>query len=174
VEAKGGIPSGAILIKSPASFAIRSGERKLLNVRISLPRGYHLTQGANSRFECSVVNGNSSFSGEGQVVVFSPKKGPLQEAGDSTVAATISFSSQGAANGENCAVRVLCTVYFCQDKSVCLFQELVFEVPLLTTTAKAPAALPGNGNGSDNNIKKIDLMYTLSAERTSSSSLPVI
>jgi len=174
VEAKGGIPPGAILIKSPASFAIRSGERKLLNVRISLPRGYHLTQGANSRFECSVVNGNSSFSGEGQVVVFSPKKGPLQEAGDSTVAATISFSSQGAANGENCAVRVLCTVYFCQDKSVCLFQELVFEVPLLTTTAKAPAALPGNGNGSDNNIKKIDLMYTLSAERTSSSSLPVI
>jgi len=182
VEAKGGIPPGAILIKSPASLAMNS-EQKLLNVRISLPGGYHLTQGANSRFECSIVGSNSSFSGE--AAEFSPKKGPLQEAGDSTVAATISlnmpsssssFSSQGAEGGENSAVRVLCTVYFCQDKSMCLFQEIVFEIPLLAKTAKAPAAVgvgsgSGSGGGSDNN--KIDLMYTLSAKRTDSSSLPV-
>ncbi|KAL4547533.1 hypothetical protein Ndes2526B_g06777 [Nannochloris sp. 'desiccata'] len=182
VEVKGGIPPGAILVKSSTSLVI-SSEQKVLNVRISLPPGYHLTQGANSRFECSVVGSEGSFSGEGEAVEFSPKKGPLQEVGDNTIASTISLnmpsssssvSSQGAVGGEIRAVRVLCTVYFCQDKSVCLFKEIMFEVPLTTTAAVAFGVELGSGGNNKSKNNNIDLMYTLPAERTTSSSLPVV
>jgi thiol-disulfide isomerase/thioredoxin len=158
-EMKGGIPPGAVLVKSSTSLVLSSsaGSRKNLNVRIALPSGYHLTQGANSRFECSLVGNGGSID---STVEFTPKKGPLQEEGESTVAATISLNVTSSAASENSAVRVLCTVYFCQDKSVCLFQEIVFEVPLVVTAGAV-----------ENNT--IDLLHTLSADRKIAS-LPVL
>ena len=170
-EKAGGIPPGAILVKvkAPVAFALSSsspagggGEEGELNVRISLPPGYHLTQGANSRFECSAVSG-------AEKVEFSPKKGSLQEVqGSSSVAASIAVKNPSSLSKEG-TLRVLCTVYYCQDKSVCLFKEIMFEVQLNEAAAGAGEEVEVSSGGSN----ALDLVYTLSADRASSS-LPAV
>ena len=129
-------------MKSSAPVA-QSGNGSL-NVSINLPSGYHLTEGANSRFECSAVGGSSNGG-----LDFVPVKGPLREreTGNGGVGAQVQFD---ASKSDVRALRVLSTVYFCQDKSVCLFQEVVFEVEL--AKAEVDAAV------------SIDLGYTLSAK----------
>ncbi len=53
------IPKGATLVTSVQALASTSG---MVSVQIDLPPGYHLTRGANSRFEASA--GGPSAAGE--------------------------------------------------------------------------------------------------------------
>ena len=87
---------------------------------VALPPGYHLTKGANSRFEVDVD--------EDARVVVEPLAGKLAENAD--VKLTVR-PAKGAANGAANAgeVRANCTVYFCRDDDICLLQRVRFEVP---------------------------------------------
>jgi len=125
-------------VRAPEAVAAGSGE---LPLAIRLPKGYHLTPGANSRFEAALVGGSSSSSGSVQL---QPAAGNLAEDSSGTTAtATVKFSRQGGSgtggstDGSTALIRVLAKVYFCQDRDVCLFQEICFDVPL------APAVQPG-------------------------------
>ena len=90
---------------------------------VVLPPGYHLTKGANSRFEVDVD--------EDARVVVEPLAGKLAENAD--VKLTVR-PANGAANGagEGSAnageVRANCTVCFCDD-DICLVQRVRFEAP---------------------------------------------
>ncbi|KAI7838239.1 hypothetical protein COHA_007984 [Chlorella ohadii] len=130
-------PPGAALVRAPEAVAAGSGE---LQLAIRLPKGYHLTPGANSRFEAALVGG----SGGSGSVQLQPAAGNLAEDGSGTTAtATVKFSRQGGSgtggstDGSTALIRVLAKVYFCQDRDVCLFQEICFDVPL------APAVQQG-------------------------------
>ncbi|KAL4421480.1 hypothetical protein ABPG75_010771 [Micractinium tetrahymenae] len=135
-------PPGAALVVAPGPLLeAASGE---LCLKIQLPASYHLTPGANSRFEAAVL-------GAGGGVELAPAAGPLQEAGGAATAA-LRFSRPPAGGAQQApTLRVLAKVYFCQDGDVCLFQEVCFDVPLAPAPAggAAPAA--------------VDLAYTLSA-----------
>ena len=91
---------------------------------VALPPGYHLTKGANSRFEVDVD--------EDARVVVEPLAGKLAENAD--VKLTVR-PAKGAANGAAAGsanageVRANCTVYFCRDDDICLLQRVRFEVP---------------------------------------------
>lgn len=124
-------------MRAPEAVAAGSGE---LQLAIRLPKGYHLTPGANSRFEAALVGG----SGGSGSVQLQPAAGNLAEDGSGTTAtATVKFSRQGGSgtggstDGSTALIRVLAKVYFCQDRDVCLFQEICFDVPL------APAVQQG-------------------------------
>lgn len=111
-------PPGALVISSTTQATLQRG---CLSLRITLPPGYHLTSGANSSFEClTPVAG----------VAFTPKRGALQEDGSGGVGAVVTYDST-ASSGDDSAtepIRILCSVYFCRDRAVCLFQDIVFVV----------------------------------------------
>jgi hypothetical protein len=123
------IPEGATLVRSSEPITADSAE---LRLQVQLPPRYHLTKGANSRFEASVV-GDAAGAAAVQV---SPGKGALQEEAGGACAAVLQVKRQpgssggGTAGGQLTVVQVLCKVYFCQDNDVCLFEEVVFQVPL--------------------------------------------
>ena len=84
---------------------------------VRLPRGYHFTEGANSRYESS--------TGE---------RGTLGGAGE----ATRTVTTRG---GEGEDVTVDCTVYFCREDDVCLLQRVRFEAGMSEDgAARATAA----------------------------------
>lgn len=132
------LPPGATLVK--AQTPVRPGSGRI-NIKIALPAGYHLTEGANSRFECAAATPDGTSLGS---VSFDPVKGPLKEDGKGGVTAAV-----GYATAEPGMLRVLCTVYFCQDRSVCLFEEVAFEVEVRE----------GGADGND-----VELGYQLSAK----------
>ena len=91
---------------------------------VVLPPGYHLTKGANSRFEVDVD--------EDARVVVEPLAGKLAENAD--VKLTVrpaNGAANGAGEGSTNAgeVRANCTVYFCRDDDICLVQRVRFEAP---------------------------------------------
>lgn len=127
-------PPGAALVVAPGPpLEAASGE---LRLRIQLPERYHLTPGANSRFEASVLGAG------GAGVQLAPAAGPLEEAGGAATAA-LRFSRPAGSAQQASTLRVLAKVYFCLDGGVCLFQEVCFDVPLAAAPAAgaAPAAL---------------------------------
>ena len=103
------VPGAAVV----ASSSPIEGTSGCIRIGISLPPGYHLTPGANSRFECASMSND---------VVFEPKAARLIEDGRGNVLANVRYS--GAQ--EPTKIRILATVYYCQDRSVCLFQEVAF------------------------------------------------
>ena len=56
-----------------------------------------------------------------------PSSGSLQESGYSLTAAITAALPE---SGKVTSITVDCKIYFCQDESVCLFQEVVFRVPV--------------------------------------------
>lgn len=149
MDVDGGIPAGAVVVR--AEKGIPGGADGVLHVMIRLPQGYHLTQGANSRFECSSKKKGKSLDDDVVTATFTPAKGPLIESKDGNmVTANIKYSEAF----QSSMLRVLCTVYFCQDKSVCLFQEIVFEIPVESTAH--------DDGPSESDV--IDLQYELSAQ----------
>lgn len=106
----GATRAGAARARSTATVRLRDalspagGE---VMIAIELPRGYHLTRGANSRFEVD--------SGEGGTL-----------AGETTASGVARVNALGDAR----EVVVMCTVYFCRDDDVCLVQRVRFEVPV--------------------------------------------
>ena len=76
--------------------------------------------------------------------------GSVQEQGSVLSAA---LSATLPENEEVHSVSIACKIYFCQDESVCLFQELFFRVPV------NEQRVPGEQN--------ITLRYSLSPKATS-------
>ena len=99
-------PPGAALVRAAGAVAASSGE---LQLSIRLPKGYHLTPGANSRFEATVVGGSSGS------VQLQPAAGSLAEDGSGTTAtAALKFTRAGGSSGssgsEGGLIRVLAKV----------------------------------------------------------------
>ena len=100
----------------------------VVTIDVRLPEGYHLTRGANSRFEV--------------------------EPGGGTGALTGADAARGTARvrdlGDARAVVVTCTVYFCREEDVCLVQRVRFEVPVEEggkETVRATFAVEPEGEG---------------------------
>jgi len=89
-------------------------------LEIELPRGYHFTEGANSRCETPAAASGT--------------RGALE--GEGGAARTVVVD---AAEGVD-EVDVDCVVYFCRTDDVCLMQRVRFEVPVATGGASAAAA----------------------------------
>ena len=89
-----------------------------LHISIRLPEGYHLTRGATSSFQAAAAGpGSDSLS-------LDPPSGALSTG--QVPSATIRFRRTSS---EACKARAGVKVYFCQDEDVCLFEEVVFDVP---------------------------------------------
>lgn len=56
-----------------------------------------------------------------------PAVGLLQESGPNLLA---SISAALPQNGHINSLAIDCKIYFCQDKSICLFEEVLFRVPV--------------------------------------------
>ncbi|KAL4855636.1 Protein SUPPRESSOR OF QUENCHING 1 [Chlorella vulgaris] len=127
-------PPGAALVRASSDVAAASGE---LRLSIALPAGYHLTPGANSRFEAAVLGSTGG-------VQLQPGAGSLTEDSDGRAAsAVVLFSRQAGSSDGSGLLRVLCKLYFCQSGDVCLFQEVCFDVPLAAAASDAaPAVVP--------------------------------
>jgi hypothetical protein len=131
-------PPGAALVRAPGVVAAAKGELQLI---IQLPEEYHLTPGANSRFEAAVLGGTGG-------VQLQPSAGLLAEDNTGTVTAAVRFIRTLGSNG---LVRVLAKVFFCKDQSVCLFEEVCFDLQLTEV-------------GSDAAPVVVSLTHTLSAQ----------
>ena len=90
-------------------------------LEIELPRGYHFTEGANSRCETPAAASGT--------------RGALE--GDGGAARTVVVRRGGGAWTRS---RVDCVVYFCRTDDVCLMQRVRFEVPVATGGASATTA----------------------------------
>lgn len=129
-------PPGAALVRAPGAVAAASGEVRLA---VKLPQGYHLTPGANSRFEAAAIDAKG--------VQLAPAAGSLAESGG-IATASVKFSrpagGAGAGSSSGGLIRILARVYFCQLNSECLFQEVCFDVPLAAAAeaGAAPADVP--------------------------------
>ena len=89
----------------------------VLRVKVSLPDGYHLTQGANSRFEIATDKPGA--------IALEPAAGPLHEQ-EGTAVAEVQFRRSSAARAQ-----LSTRVYYCLDGGVCLLQENVFQMRFL-------------------------------------------
>lgn len=130
-------PPGAALVRSGgAPVAAAAGE---VRVTLTLPPGYHLTPGANSRFEASALGGASAGT------TLQPAAGSLSEAGGAATGVVAFSRAPGSGAG---LLRVLAKIYFCPEvtvaSSTCLFQEVAFDVQLAEAAAapSPPASVP--------------------------------
>lgn len=86
-----------------------------LRLTVRLPEGHHLTKGANSRFEIQTQQPGA--------IAFEPASGSLVD-DRGTALAEVHFRRSDAAE-----VQVDAKVYYCLDGGVCLFEQLVFQIP---------------------------------------------
>jgi DNA-binding beta-propeller fold protein YncE len=111
---------GAAVVRADAGVVAAGAARGTLALSLALPRGYHFTQGAGSSFAAEVFPPAAAS-------IAAPGAGPLATRAGAP-AARVAFSrAPGAPAG---LLRVTCRVYFCEDEAVCLFQGVVFELPL--------------------------------------------
>ncbi|XP_070024129.1 protein SUPPRESSOR OF QUENCHING 1, chloroplastic-like isoform X2 [Nicotiana tabacum] len=91
-----------------------SSNEGTLNLRISVPEGYHFSKEAQSKFSID-------FDPDAAAVVDS-LEGNLSQEGS----AVVHFRRSSASTSTG---RVYCKVYYCKEDEVCLYQSLTFEVP---------------------------------------------
>lgn len=89
------------------------GNEGQIEINLVLPRGYHYTEGAPSRWRVS-------SSSEG--LALEPRNGTLRESGGP--AALLKFSRSPREEPQR--ARVVASVYFCEDGGPCLLEEVVF------------------------------------------------
>lgn len=121
-----------------------------ISLSIALPPGYHLTMGANSRFEVEVVGKDNNDGDVDDKATESPLKvkptaGKLVEGQE--VRLKFSADSGGGGGGGGGEVRANCTVYFCREDDICLLQRVRFEVPVLPTEGGVNGGGVGGGGG---------------------------
>ncbi|XP_074264244.1 protein SUPPRESSOR OF QUENCHING 1, chloroplastic [Silene latifolia] len=85
-----------------------------LDLRISLPPGYHFSKEARSKFNVDIEPENS--------LVIEPLDGTLSPEGT----AMLHFRRDTPSASMS---RINCKVYYCKEDEVCLYQSLAFEVP---------------------------------------------
>ncbi|KAK9735763.1 hypothetical protein RND81_04G226100 [Saponaria officinalis] len=85
-----------------------------LDVRISLPPGYHFSKEARSKFNVDIEPEDA--------LVIEPLDGSLSPDGSATLHFRRGTPSASMS-------RISCKVYYCKEDEVCLYQSLAFEVP---------------------------------------------
>ena len=107
----------------------KANAKSAVTLTLALPPEYHLTKGANSRFEVTLDD-----AAVARGVVVDKTSGPLVDSED--VKLRFSFASANDAlapvpddEEEAGAAKVECAVYFCRENDVCLLQRARFEVP---------------------------------------------
>ncbi|XP_019101547.1 PREDICTED: uncharacterized protein LOC109133109 [Camelina sativa] len=93
------------------SVTSREGD---LNLKISLPDGYHFSKEARSKFVVDVEPENE--------VAIDPMEGNLSPDGS-----TMFHFRQSSTSAS--VVKISCKVYYCKEDEVCLYQSVQFEVP---------------------------------------------
>ncbi|KAJ8529629.1 hypothetical protein K7X08_036464 [Anisodus acutangulus] len=91
-----------------------SSNEGTLNLRISVPEGYHFSKEAQSKFSIDFDPDNAAE--------VDSLEGNLSPEGSAVVHFRRSSASSSTA-------RVYCKVYYCKEDEVCLYQSLTFEVP---------------------------------------------
>ncbi|MEW5313748.1 MAG: hypothetical protein WDW38_005289 [Sanguina aurantia] len=125
---------GGALLRAESAVGASGGR---LTVRVQLPVGYHLTEGAGSGFEAVVMGAKGSTGGADAGVVLRSSTGllsPVSEVGSgagsggaSVVEGVVEYTMRDAAAAEGARVRVAAKIYFCLDGGVCLFERKAFE-----------------------------------------------
>jgi DNA-binding beta-propeller fold protein YncE len=144
---------GAAVVRADAGAVGAGAARGTLALLLTLPSGYHFTQGAGSAFAAEVFPPAAAS-------IAAPSAGPLATRAGAP-AARVAFSrAPGAPAG---LLRVTCRVYFCEDEAVCLFQGVVFE-----------AQLPPAGTGDGGAAADVALSFAVSprAPRAGPAALP--
>jgi hypothetical protein len=113
------LPRGTSLQREAA---VRGSEGRV-SIAIELPRGYHLTEGANSVWEAKILGGGE---GEGWNVSLENPVGRL----DTTAERPVVSVAFRRGRGKSEILRVKLAVYYCQDGSVCLVDNAAIEFPL--------------------------------------------
>ena len=98
----------------------------MLRVAVSLPEKYHLTKGANSRFEIT--------TNQPGAIAFEPASSALVEQSGEAVA-EVQFRRSDASDAQLNA-----KVYYCLDGGVCLYKEVVFQM-LFTSECQGGASI---------------------------------
>lgn len=104
---------------------------------IALPPGYHLTKGANSRYEVEVVGDRDvdHENGRGKAapspLKVEPAAGMLVDGQDVRLKFSAAAGGDGHGGGRGSELRANCTVYFCREDDICLLQRVRFEVPVV-------------------------------------------
>ncbi|KAM3290783.1 protein SUPPRESSOR OF QUENCHING 1, chloroplastic [Capsicum chacoense] len=98
------------------TFVVNGGSSNegTLNLRISVPEGYHFSKEAQSKFSIDVDPDNAAE--------VDPLEGNLSPEGS----AVVHFRRTSASSSTG---RVYCKVYYCKEDEVCLYQSLTFQVP---------------------------------------------
>ncbi|VFR01697.1 unnamed protein product [Cuscuta campestris] len=91
-----------------------SSKEALLHLQISVPKGYHFSKEAQSKFSIEVEPDDAAL--------IDPMDGFLSTKGSADAYVRRSSSSPSTA-------RINCKVYYCKDDDVCLYQSLAFEIP---------------------------------------------
>ncbi|XP_059313314.1 protein SUPPRESSOR OF QUENCHING 1, chloroplastic isoform X2 [Lycium ferocissimum] len=91
-----------------------SSNEGTLNLRISVPEGYHFSKEAQSKFSIDFDPDNAAE--------VDSLEGNLSPEGS----AVVHFRRSSASSSTS---RVYCKVYYCKEDEVCLYQSLTFEVP---------------------------------------------
>ena len=109
------LDADAVVVRGAAVGALQG----LLKVALALPSGFHLTEGAGSDFLVAVYPPLAAQA--------TPRAGPL------SLDTTVGFSrAPGAPPALLC---LTCRVFYCQTAAVCLFQTVVFDLPLSGVSA---------------------------------------
>lgn len=96
-------------------------------MEISLPEKFHLTKGANSRFEITTQQPGA--------IAMEPSTGSFGEV-DGRAVARVQFRRSAGAS-----VNLLGKVYYCLDGGVCLYQEVVFSLPFSAKECRGEVGL---------------------------------
>ncbi|CAA7055136.1 unnamed protein product [Microthlaspi erraticum] len=96
-----------------------------LNLKISLPDGYHFSKEARSKFVVDVEPDNA--------VTVEPTEGNLGTDGSTLL--HFKQSSTSASVG-----KISCKVYYCKEDEVCLYQSVQFEVPFKVESEESAAS----------------------------------
>ncbi|KAK4339749.1 hypothetical protein RND71_041211 [Anisodus tanguticus] len=91
-----------------------SSNEGTLNLRISVPEGYHFSKEAQSKFSIDFDPDNAA------------EVDSLEENLSPEGSAVVHFRRSSASSS---TARVYCKVYYCKEDEVCLYQSLTFEVP---------------------------------------------
>ena len=119
----------AVVRADPVRLGGKANAKSSVTLTLATPPEYHLTKGANSRFEVTLDD-----AAVARGVVVDAATGPLVDGEE--VKLRFSFASAGQAlapvpetEEDAGEAKVECAVYFCRENDVCLLQRVRFEVP---------------------------------------------
>jgi len=113
------VDSDAVVVRAATAVSAARGS---ITATVNLPQGFHLTEGAGSDFAAAV------FPPEAAKIVDPATK----SLGGSPIARVAFTRNPGASPG---VLRIACRVFYCQTNAVCLFQSVVFDLPLAAVEA---------------------------------------